>query len=34
LRLTNTVADDMADEPRYLRRAQVMATLDYLKLVA
>jgi taurine dioxygenase len=30
----NAVADEMPDEPRYLRRAQVMATLDYPALVA
>jgi taurine dioxygenase len=30
----NAVADYMPDEPRYMRRAQVMATLDYPSLVA
>ena len=30
----NAVADYMPDEPRYMRRAQVMATLDYPALVA
>lgn len=30
----NAVADYMPDEPRYMRRAQVMATLDYAALVA
>ena len=30
----NAVADYTADEPRYMRRVQVMATLDYEKLVA
>jgi taurine dioxygenase len=30
----NAVADYMPDEPRYMRRAQVMATLDYARLVA
>jgi taurine dioxygenase len=30
----NAVADYMANEPRYLRRAQVMATLAYPNLVA
>jgi taurine dioxygenase len=30
----NAVADYMADEPRTMRRAQVMATLDYAALVA
>jgi taurine dioxygenase len=30
----NAVADYMPDEHRYMRRAQVMATLDYEKLVA
>ena len=30
----NAVADHMPSEPRYMRRAQVMATLDYPSLVA
>lgn len=30
----NAVADYTADEPRYMRRVQVMATLDYTALVA
>jgi taurine dioxygenase len=30
----NAVADYMPTEPRYMRRAQVMATLDYPALVA
>jgi taurine dioxygenase len=30
----NAVADYMPDEHRYMRRAQVMATLDYPALVA
>ena len=30
----NAVADYLPDEPRYMRRAQVMATLDYQTLVA
>lgn len=30
----NAVADYLPDEPRYMRRAQVMATLDYPALVA
>jgi taurine dioxygenase len=30
----NAVADYMPDEPRYMRRAQVMATHDYTKLAA
>jgi taurine dioxygenase len=30
----NAVADYMPDEPRYMRRVQVMATLDYPALVA
>jgi taurine dioxygenase len=30
----NAVADYMPEEPRYMRRAQVMATLDYPTLVA
>ncbi len=30
----NAVADYMPSEPRYMRRAQVMATLDYPSLVA
>ena len=30
----NAVADYLPDEPRYMRRAQVMATLDYTALVA
>jgi taurine dioxygenase len=30
----NAVADYMPDEPRYMRRAQVMATLDYPALLA
>jgi taurine dioxygenase len=30
----NAIADYMPDEPRYMRRAQVMATLDYPSLVA
>ena len=30
----NAVADYLPDEPRYMRRAQVMATLDYAALVA
>jgi hypothetical protein len=30
----NAVADDMPTEPRYMRRAQVMATLDYQHLLA
>jgi hypothetical protein len=30
----NAVADDMPTEPRYMRRAQVMATLNYPELVA
>jgi hypothetical protein len=30
----NAVADYIADSPRYLRRAQVMAALDDPKLVA
>jgi taurine dioxygenase len=30
----NAVADYTPDEPRYMRRVQVMATLDYAKLVA
>jgi taurine dioxygenase len=29
----NAVADYMPDEPRYMRRAQVMATLDYASLL-
>jgi taurine dioxygenase len=30
----NAVADYMPDEPRYMRRVQVMATLDYATLAA
>lgn len=30
----NAVADYMPNEPRYMRRAQVMATLDYPALLA
>ena len=30
----NAIADYLSDEPRYMRRAQVMATLDYPALVA
>ena len=30
----NAVADYPADEPRYMRRVQVMATLDYGALAA
>jgi taurine dioxygenase len=30
----NAVADYMPDEPRYMRRVQVMATLDYAALAA
>jgi taurine dioxygenase len=30
----NAIADYMPDEHRYMRRAQVMATLDYPTLVA
>jgi taurine dioxygenase len=30
----NAVADYLPDEPRYMRRVQVMATLDYAKLAA
>jgi taurine dioxygenase len=30
----NAIADYLPDEPRYMRRAQVMATLDYPALVA
>lgn len=30
----NAIADYLRDEPRYMRRAQVMATLDYPALVA
>jgi taurine dioxygenase len=30
----NAVADYMPSEPRYMRRAQVMATLDYPALLA
>ncbi len=30
----NAIADYLPDEPRYMRRAQVMATLDYSALVA
>jgi taurine dioxygenase len=30
----NAIADYMPSEPRYMRRAQVMATLDYPALVA
>ena len=30
----NAVADYMADEPRYMHRVQVMASLDYPALVA
>ena len=30
----NAIADYMSNEPRYMRRAQVMATLDYPALVA
>jgi taurine dioxygenase len=30
----NAVADYMPDEPRFMRRVQVMATLDYAKLAA
>jgi taurine dioxygenase len=30
----NAVGDYTADEHRYIRRVQVMATLDYARLVA
>jgi len=30
----NAIGDYIADEPRYMRRVQVMATLDYPRLVA
>jgi len=30
----NAIGDYTADEPRYMRRVQVMATLDYPRLVA
>jgi len=30
----NAVGDYTADEPRYIRRVQVMATLDYARLAA
>ena len=30
----NAVADYGADEPRYMRRVQVMATKDYARLAA
>ena len=30
----NAVGDDTADEPRTMRRVQVMSTLDYRQLVA
>jgi taurine dioxygenase len=30
----NAVADYMPDEPRYMRRVQVMASLDYAAMVA
>jgi taurine dioxygenase len=30
----NAVADYMADEPRYMQRVQVMATLDYASMLA
>ena len=30
----NAVGDYTADEPRYMRRVQVMATLDYARMVA
>jgi taurine dioxygenase len=30
----NAIGDYIADEPRYMRRVQVMATLDYQRLTA
>jgi alpha-ketoglutarate-dependent taurine dioxygenase len=30
----NATGDYTADEPRYMRRVQVMATLDYQRLAA
>ena len=30
----NAIGDYTADEPRYMRRVQVMATLDYGRLTA
>jgi taurine dioxygenase len=30
----NAIGDYTADEPRYMRRVQVMASLDYEKLAA
>ena len=30
----NAVADYLPDEPRYMRRVQVMATKDYARLAA